>query len=69
MRRRLHNQVQELKGNIRVFCRVRPFLPGEQTASNTAEYANFDFLSENDVEVMQPNVSHTSAICVNDNKY
>lgn len=25
-RRRLHNQVQELKGNIRVYCRVRPLL-------------------------------------------
>ena len=24
MRRKLHNQIQELKGNIRVFCRVRP---------------------------------------------
>jgi len=29
MRRRLHNQVQELKGNIRVFCRVRPTLVAE----------------------------------------
>uniref|UniRef100_H0VHB7 Kinesin-like protein n=1 Tax=Cavia porcellus TaxID=10141 RepID=H0VHB7_CAVPO len=28
-RRRLHNQLQELKGNIRVFCRVRPVLTGE----------------------------------------
>uniref|UniRef100_A0A8D0HDF7 Kinesin family member C1 n=1 Tax=Sphenodon punctatus TaxID=8508 RepID=A0A8D0HDF7_SPHPU len=28
-RRRLHNVVQELKGNIRVFCRVRPLLAGE----------------------------------------
>jgi hypothetical protein len=23
-RKRLHNLVQELRGNIRVFCRVRP---------------------------------------------
>lgn len=30
-RRRLHNQLLELKGNIRVFCRVRPVLPGELT--------------------------------------
>lgn len=29
LRRKLHNQVQELKGNIRVFCRVRPTLPSE----------------------------------------
>ncbi|XP_037119812.1 kinesin-like protein KIFC1 [Syngnathus acus] len=27
-RRRLHNTVQELKGNIRVFCRVRPLVEG-----------------------------------------
>lgn len=26
IRRKLHNQVQELKGNIRVFARVRPAL-------------------------------------------
>ncbi|KAE9964094.1 hypothetical protein BLS_008654 [Venturia inaequalis] len=26
LRRKLHNQVQELKGNIRVFCRVRPVI-------------------------------------------
>ncbi|KAM8954228.1 kinesin-like protein KIFC1 [Pelodytes ibericus] len=29
-RRRLHNLVQELKGNIRVFCRVRPALSTEK---------------------------------------
>ena len=23
-RRRLHNVIQELKGNIRVYCRIRP---------------------------------------------
>lgn len=30
LRRKLHNQVQELKGNIRVFCRVRPSLDSEE---------------------------------------
>lgn len=29
IRRQLHNTIQELKGNIRVFCRVRPILEGE----------------------------------------
>lgn len=29
-RRRLHNEIQELKGNIRVFCRVRPQQTGDQ---------------------------------------
>ncbi|KAI5287331.1 kinesin-like nuclear fusion protein [Ascosphaera acerosa] len=36
VRRKLHNQVQELKGNIRVFCRVRPPLrqePAEDIAA------------------------------------
>jgi kinesin family protein C1 len=32
-RRALHNQVQELKGNIRVFVRVRPFLPGDAVSA------------------------------------
>ncbi|XP_066437398.1 kinesin-like protein KIFC1 isoform X2 [Eleutherodactylus coqui] len=32
-RRLLHNSVQELKGNIRVFCRVRPILPSEKASS------------------------------------
>ncbi|KAI0796103.1 P-loop containing nucleoside triphosphate hydrolase protein [Abortiporus biennis] len=29
LRRKLHNMVQELKGNIRVFCRVRPILASD----------------------------------------
>ncbi|KAF9808205.1 hypothetical protein IEO21_07947 [Rhodonia placenta] len=32
LRRKLHNQVQELKGNIRVFCRVRPLLSEQAKA-------------------------------------
>lgn len=28
-RRKLHNLVQELRGNIRVFARVRPYLPSD----------------------------------------
>jgi len=33
LRRKLHNQVQELKGNIRVFCRVRPTLDGDSSGA------------------------------------
>ena len=29
VQRKLHNMVQELKGNIRVFCRVRPVLQSD----------------------------------------
>jgi kinesin family protein C1 len=32
LRRKLHNEVQELRGNIRVFARVRPALPREASA-------------------------------------
>ena len=31
-RRKLHNTIQELRGNVRVFARVRPFLPHELEA-------------------------------------
>ncbi|KAF3938301.1 Kinesin-3 [Dactylella cylindrospora] len=42
LRRKLHNQVLELKGNIRVFCRVRPTLEAE------AEPAKIDFPDQDD---------------------
>ncbi|WVZ68868.1 hypothetical protein U9M48_017750 [Paspalum notatum var. saurae] len=35
---KLFNEVQELKGNIRVYCRVRPFLPGQDSKSTTVDY-------------------------------
>ncbi|KAL3471965.1 P-loop containing nucleoside triphosphate hydrolase protein [Aspergillus californicus] len=38
LRRKLHNQVQELKGNIRVFCRVRPTL-GTEGVSDAAQFS------------------------------
>ncbi|KFK29228.1 hypothetical protein AALP_AA7G106500 [Arabis alpina] len=34
LRKKLHNTIQELKGNIRVFCRVRPLLPGENSSDD-----------------------------------
>ncbi|KAH7929051.1 kinesin-domain-containing protein [Leucogyrophana mollusca] len=36
VRRKLHNLVQELKGNIRVFCRVRPILPSDASPSSSS---------------------------------
>ncbi|KAF6175129.1 hypothetical protein GIB67_022810, partial [Kingdonia uniflora] len=36
--RRLYNEVQDLKGNIRVYCRIRPFLPGQNKKQTTIEY-------------------------------
>lgn len=42
IRRKLHNQIQELKGNIRVFCRVRPKLESEQQPSAEIQYPDRD---------------------------
>ena len=53
LRRKLHNQVQELKGNIRVFCRVRPTLESE-----TADRARIEFPDQKEdckeLEVLGP---------------
>ena len=40
-RRKLHNTILELKGNIRVFCRVRPLLPEKD--ANKSGSSSFDF--------------------------
>lgn len=54
IRRKLHNQVQELKGNIRVFCRVRPVLE----ADAVEEKARISFPDMNgdakDIEIKGP---------------
>ncbi|XP_057420290.1 kinesin-like protein KIN-14C [Lotus japonicus] len=34
LRKKLHNTILELKGNIRVFCRVRPSLPEDSTGTD-----------------------------------
>ncbi|KAG5251867.1 kinesin [Salix suchowensis] len=36
--RKLYNQVQDLKGSIRVYCRVRPFLSGQSNAMSTVDH-------------------------------
>lgn len=48
-RRRLHNQVLELKGNIRVFCRVRPLLPDERIDGESADLPNYRVVSGGDL--------------------
>ncbi|WZZ68967.1 hypothetical protein YC2023_080337 [Brassica napus] len=40
--RKLFNELQELKGNIRVFCRVRPFLPGQGAPNTVVEHVGED---------------------------
>ncbi|MBA0573657.1 hypothetical protein Golob_000921 [Gossypium lobatum] len=36
--RKLYNQVQDLKGNIRVYCRVRPFKPGQSNTLSSVDH-------------------------------
>ncbi|KAK7399207.1 hypothetical protein VNO78_10386 [Psophocarpus tetragonolobus] len=40
--RKLYNEVQDLKGNIRVYCRIRPFLPGQSQSHTTIEFVGDD---------------------------
>ena len=41
LRRKLHDTVMELKGNIRVFCRVRPPLPDEASTDGDSPIISF----------------------------
>ncbi|KAL3508328.1 hypothetical protein ACH5RR_027729 [Cinchona calisaya] len=48
--RMLYNQVQDLKGTIRVYCRVRPFLPAQSDGHSTVDY-----IGENgDIMIVNP---------------
>merc|ERR1719308_773835 len=50
-RRRLHNQVQELKGNIRVFCRMRPLLGEEKVGVEEIRHVNIQ--TEKNLELIK----------------
>ncbi|CAH8357907.1 unnamed protein product [Eruca vesicaria subsp. sativa] len=47
--RKLYNQVQDLKGSIRVYCRVRPFLPGQTSVLTTV-----DRIEESTISIATP---------------
>ena len=53
LRRKLHNQVQELKGNIRVFCRVRPTLDGDNADQARIAFPDSEMDSK-ELEIMGP---------------
>ncbi|KAA0714723.1 Kinesin-like protein KIFC3 [Triplophysa tibetana] len=42
LRKKCHNELVRLKGNIRVLCRVRPICPGEADAAETKNVVTFD---------------------------
>ena len=55
IRRRLHNEVQELKGNIRVFCRVRPPLSTLERRENSI--FTYNDMDPGQIEVSEPTLS------------
>ncbi|XP_041069526.1 kinesin-like protein KIFC1 isoform X5 [Carcharodon carcharias] len=57
-RRRLHNTVQELKGNIRVICRVRPVLDSEKEGSSEIEHVQFSASDEKVIALTKREESH-----------
>jgi len=57
-RRQLHNTIQELKGNIRVFCRIRPLL-GDEIEQNGGEIKHILIQDEKSLEITKPLESPT----------
>lgn len=52
-RRRLHNLIQELKGNIRVFCRVRPLLGEEKVVAGGDMIKHVNIEGEKNMELIK----------------
>lgn len=50
-RKRLYNEVIELKGNIRVFCRCRPLNQAE-ISNGSSSVVDFDSSQENELQII-----------------
>jgi len=46
LRRKMHNRIQELRGNIRVYVRTRPFLPADTRDRNACTTSAIDVLPD-----------------------
>ncbi|XP_021269145.1 carboxy-terminal kinesin 2-like [Numida meleagris] len=68
-RRRLHNLVQELKGNIRVFCRVRPLLAAEEEKQKGMEHLQFPPHDNKTLVLLREEESHIGRERKDDVKY
>jgi len=77
MRRKLHNTLQELKGNIRVFCRVRPLSSeeeegggGQQTDMHKVAFLSVPASGEGKaLEVFQPSKGGTNTATDREQKH
>ena len=58
LRRQLHNTVQELKGNIRVFCRIRAVIPADKMPAGN-KIAHITVIGERSLEVHRLNADMT----------
>ncbi|XP_040541234.1 carboxy-terminal kinesin 2-like [Gallus gallus] len=67
--RRLHNLVQELKGNIRVFCRVRPLLAAEKEKQKGMEHLHFPPQDNKTLVLLREEESHIGRERKEDLKY
>lgn len=67
-RRKLHNDLQELKGNIRVFCRVRPLLANE-VAGNIKVPGGHGIGEPEDIIIEQPVEGATGTATVKTNPF
>ncbi|CAJ1936898.1 unnamed protein product [Sphenostylis stenocarpa] len=55
--KKLFNEIQELKGNIRVYCRIKPFASGKMEKQSIVEY-----IGENDLVVTNPSKEGKEAL-------
>ncbi|XP_010267813.1 PREDICTED: kinesin-like protein KIN-14C isoform X2 [Nelumbo nucifera] len=58
LRKKLHNTILELKGNIRVFCRVRPLLPDEGAGAEVISYPSSLEAHGRGIDLLQSGQKH-----------
>ena len=63
-RKRIHNRMVELQGNIRVFCRVRPVVEQEKSAGNNMADSVVQFPGDERIRVCTPTYYQGSSAAV-----